>query len=131
MATLLEELELKCLYTLTPNYKENKMENKHYIRIDNQNRIIHGFSDAFEQPQADDILLNENGGRQFEMLVDGEWLTNPQLLNEWQVSLYKWNGKKVLKRTEQEVGDDTPEPPEPLPDYNAMWQGFFNTLSSR
>ena len=107
------------------------MENKHYIRTDKQNRIVHGFSDAFEQPQADDILLNENGGRQFEILVDGEWLTNPQLLNEWQVPLYKWNDKEVLKRTEQEVEDDMPEPPEPPPDYHAMMQGFFNTLSGR
>lgn len=49
---------------------------RHYIRIDGE-IIIHGFSDAFETPLNTDICINENGGRQFELL--GE--TNPAMTN--------------------------------------------------
>lgn len=51
---------------------------KHYIRIDKENKIIYGFSSDFEKPLPTDICINENGGRQFELL--GE--VNPNLLNE-------------------------------------------------
>lgn len=51
--------------------------NKHYIRVDSNGFIIHGFSDAFEQPQTGDICINTNGGRQF-MLLDQY---NPMLLD--------------------------------------------------
>ena len=49
---------------------------KHYVRVkENTNIIIHGFSDDFEQPLDTDLLVNENGTRQFSLLG----LINPPL----------------------------------------------------
>ena len=70
---------------------------KHYIRIDEDNNIIKGFSDAFEQPQADDICINEQGGYQFRLEPGGE--ENPLLYTMDGIPLYRWDGT-VVKRTE-------------------------------
>ena len=88
--------------------------NKHYIRIDSQSRITHGFSDEFEQPQDNDIEINigMNAGRLFELFVNDEWLTNPPLTDFDGVFLYKWDGKQALQRTDKEMDADRPEPPE-------------------
>jgi hypothetical protein len=48
---------------------------KWYIRLDANNNIIYGFSDAFEQPLSTDICINESADRQFELLG----VVNPQL----------------------------------------------------
>ncbi|MCL1819418.1 MAG: hypothetical protein FWG36_02035 [Oscillospiraceae bacterium] len=78
------------------------MDNKHYIRIDNYNRIIKGFSDAFEQPEQSDICINEQGGRHFELF--GE--TNPPPFTMDGIPLYKWDGKAVQRRTDKEIEAD-------------------------
>jgi hypothetical protein len=67
------------------------MYNKHFIRLDENNNIIRGFSDAFEQALEGDICINEEGGYQFRLFPDGE--ENPQLFNDDHEALYKWNGK--------------------------------------
>jgi hypothetical protein len=41
------------------------MENKHYIRVDENGYIILVFSDAFIQPSFTDILYKENAERHF------------------------------------------------------------------
>lgn len=90
--------------------------NKHYIRTDDRDVIIHGFSDAFEQPQPSDICINEQGGRQFRLTPNGA--ENPPMRNMQGVALYKWNGEKVVERTEEERQADTvpPTPPQPTPE---------------
>ena len=45
--------------------------NTHYIRTDDQARIVAGFSDAFLQPEATDILINGQGGYQFRLFPGG------------------------------------------------------------
>ena len=76
--------------------------NKHYIRLDSNNHIIKGFSDAFEQPLETDICINEQGGRQFEL--NGE--INPTLFDGYSCAKYKYveteNGFEILKTTLQE-----------------------------
>lgn len=76
--------------------------NKHYIRIDARNRIIHGFSDAFEQPRDGDICVDEQGGRHFELFSE----INPPLLSELGISLYAWKGNKAVKRSDAEIQAD-------------------------
>lgn len=39
--------------------------NKHYERKDVNGFVIKAFSDAFEQPQEEDICINEQGGRHY------------------------------------------------------------------
>lgn len=74
--------------------------NKHYIRTDDRGVIIHGFSDAFEQPIETDICINEYGGRQFRLIPDGT--ENPPLRDMHGVALYKWYCRIIVERTEEE-----------------------------
>ncbi|MCG8402692.1 MAG: hypothetical protein MJA84_14050 [Firmicutes bacterium] len=73
--------------------------NKHYIQLDDQNRIVKGFSNAFEKPEVTDICINEHGGRHFEL--NGR--INPPLFNNQGIPLYKWDGAQVIERTQQEI----------------------------
>lgn len=72
--------------------------NKHYIRLDVNNYIIKGFSDAFEQPEESDTCINQEGGRHFELLGQN----NPTLVNIQGVHLYKYVNGTVSKTTAEE-----------------------------
>ena len=69
------------------------MENKHYIRLDENNYVIKGFSDAFEEPLPTDICINENGGRHFELF--GE--INPNLYGYDFKPRFMWDGTNVTE----------------------------------
>ena len=77
--------------------------NKHYIRIDDQSRIITGFSDAFQQPEPSDILINSEGGYQFRLFPGGE--ENPALFDDLGVPLYSWDKRRkvVITRKPEEI----------------------------
>ena len=77
---------------------------KHYIIIDEAGRILRGFSDDFEQPDASAICINEDGGRHFEL--DG--VINPPMMDYNGVPLYKFDGKQVIERTKLELESDKP-----------------------
>ncbi len=84
---------------------------KHYIRLDGD-KIIKGFSSAFEQPQKDDVLIAENAGRHFEL--NGQ--VNPPLTQDEGIPLYKYSKGKVSSRTKAEIDADIaliPPPPKP------------------
>ena len=78
--------------------------NSHFISVDDRNRITRGFSDAFEPPGESDILINDKGGRHFRLKPSGE--ENPSLFNDMGVPLFKWTGKKVAERTNEEIQAD-------------------------
>lgn len=78
--------------------------NKHYIRVDEQNRIIDGFTDAFIQPWQTDICINEYGGYQFRLFPDSEENLIPH--NSDSVPLYKWEDGQILPRTPEEIQED-------------------------
>jgi len=121
------------------------MATKNFIRTDDRDNIIHGYSDEQEEFQEGDIEVNIglNPGRAFVLIValgeeaeppDGGvvleiegvrcvLLTNPSLTNEHGVSLYRRDGAWVRMRTPQEIEADTPEPPE-LPDPPPTGQQF-------
>jgi len=93
--------------------------NKHYITIDEQNRIVDGFSDAFRQPSDTDICINEQGGYQFRLFHGGE--ENPALFErEHMIPLYAYIDGEIVKRTMEEVEADrtaiTKPEPEPTAD---------------
>jgi len=88
------------------------MNNKHYIRIDSQNRIIVGLTDdtsAYPDSVQDGDIFTHDGGRLFEMFVNDEWLTNPSLTDFNGVFIYKWDGKQALQRTQDEIDADAVE----------------------
>lgn len=85
--------------------------NKHYIRINDNNHIIDGFSDAFRQPTETDICINEQGSYQFRLIIGGEFgeLTdeNPPLFEGMgAIPLYEWNGSEVVRRAESDLEAD-------------------------
>lgn len=73
---------------------DEQIYNKHYIRTDIDSNIIHGFSDAFEQPRGGDILINERGGRHFRLSIDGE--DNPDLMGISCTFLYQYIGGIIV-----------------------------------
>lgn len=68
-------------------------EHKHYIRIDANNIIIYGFSDAFEQPITGDLLLSGQDGRHFQF----------QLSNDRGQFIYKLINGAMVARTQEEL----------------------------
>lgn len=88
--------------------------NKHYITVDDRNRIIDGFSDAFRQPSDADICINEQGGYQFRLFPGGE--ENPALNDrKHRIPLYKYENGEVVKRTEEEIEEEIAALPAPAP----------------
>lgn len=83
--------------------------NKHYIRLDEHNRIIKGFSDAFEEPLETDICINENGGRHFEL----GGCVNPNLVNEYWCHLYIYEDGEVREATRKELEEEQTSFPVP------------------
>ena len=81
--------------TYEPNYQN------HYIRLDGNDNIIRGFSDAFEPPQPDDICINEQGGRHFRLFLNGE--ENPRLMNDYGIYLYQYIDGAVIAKTPQAI----------------------------
>jgi len=78
--------------------------NRHYIKVDENGNITAGCSDAFKPDTEDAICINEQGGYQFRLWPDGE--ENPNLYTWDMVPLYKWDGEKVVARTEAEIEAD-------------------------
>lgn len=79
--------------------------NRHYISVDEQSRIVSGFSDAFRIPSETDICINEQGGYQFRLFPGGE--ENPAL-HEWEhmIPLYKYENGEVKHRSDVEIEAD-------------------------
>ena len=77
---------------------------KHYIITDDSGRVLRGFSDDFEQPDASAVCINEDGGRHFEL--NGS--INPPMADCSGVPLYKFNGEQVVARTQEELDADKP-----------------------
>ena len=92
----------------------NTNDIRHYIAIDAQGRITSGWSDG---PQRDRdttgaVCINEAGGYQFRLHPGGE--ENPALHTEDGIPLYRWDGGRVVRRSEEEVqADRTAIPPPP------------------
>ncbi len=55
---------------------------KHYIRLDEKKRVVHGFSTAHEQLIDGDVCIEENGGRHFNLdLIDERGLPKLKYIN--------------------------------------------------
>ena len=91
----------------------NQIFNHHYIRTNADGNITTGFSDAFEQPQENDILINNQGGYQFRLFPDGE--ENPNLITYDGIALYRWTEGTVEQRTEEEIQTERNRIPQPAP----------------
>lgn len=93
---------------------------KHYIRINENNEIIHTFCDVFEIPQTEDILFKETEERHF----------NKNLINEDGFYKYIYNETEntIIKRNDEQIYSDN------LSEYKTkiikkIKQKAFNILS--
>lgn len=80
--------------------------NKHYVVIDIQGRITAGWSDGphRDRDTAIAICINEHGGYQFRLFPSGE--ENPPLYTMDGIPLYRWDGVRVVLRTEEDIKAD-------------------------
>ena len=92
---------------------EEEFYNKHYINIDESSNVISGWSDGphyNRTPTDKDILINDKGGYQFRLIIDGvETGENPPLLDDdynEEIPLYKWTGFEVVRRLESDIEAD-------------------------
>ena len=97
----------------------DKQYNKHYIVVNDNGYIIDIWSDnqAPNRPTDNAILYNGKGGiGGARLIVDGvQTEENPQLTTDDGVYLYKWTGKKAVRRTDKEIEADRAAQPEPIP----------------
>lgn len=82
--------------------------NNHYIRTRSDGCIIEGWSDGphnYRVPAEEDICINDKGGYQFRLIIDGAETEENPTLHDWDfaVPLYKWDGEKVRRRTAEEI----------------------------
>ena len=80
--------------------------NRHYIAVDEQGRIVDGWSDG-PHPGRDTsgaICIDGEGGYQFRLLPGGE--ETPPLSAEDGVPLYRWDGETAVPRTMEEIEAD-------------------------
>ena len=89
--------------------------NRHYITVDNQGRITSGWSDGPSPDRAasDAICINAQGGYQFRLFPGGE--ENPPLRTMDGIPLHRWDGERVVLRTEEEIAADRAAIPAPPP----------------
>lgn len=80
--------------------------NKHYIKVDDQGRIVDGWSDGPHSGKdtTEAICINEEGGYQFRLTPGGE--ENPVLFDHRGVPLYKWENGQVAERSQAELEAD-------------------------
>lgn len=80
---------------------------EHYITIDNENRIIDGFTTAQREPSEGDIYLHD-GGAVFELFGRDPYRDLYVLIEEQPVWLYAYADGKTRYRTAEELAMDTP-----------------------
>ena len=103
-------------------------DQKHYIRIDEQSRIVWWFSDAFEMPLDNDIYVGE-GGMLFQLdgLPENTYLRDVKT----DIPLYKWDGINIIRRTQGEIDLDIAAIPSPPPTEVEMIMESNEILSER
>lgn len=89
--------------------------NTHYIKLDDQGRIVDGWSDGpFPDKDTENaVCINEQGGYQFRLTPGGE--ENPPLFDRHGFPLYKWENGQVAARTAEELEADRSVLPVPGP----------------
>lgn len=97
---------------------DEEFYNRHYIVIREDGSIIDCWSDGPHPSRdtADAICINEKGGYQFRLILDGQQTEeNPSIYDMDGIPLYKWDGSQVVPRTEEEIDTERKAIPAPPP----------------
>lgn len=79
---------------------------RHYVRLRADGAIVAGWSDgphSGREPTADDVCINEQGGYQFRLILNGGPTVENPALFDGTIPLYKWDGETVVRRGEDEL----------------------------
>lgn len=100
--------------------------NSHYIRTDDRNRIVDGFSDGPHYGHTTEgyVCINDKGGYQFRLILDGvPTEENPPLFDWNGIPLYEYLDGAIKHRSEADIEADAaaipPPPPSPLEQLRA------------
>lgn len=87
----------------------------HYILLREDNSIIDAWSDGLypDKDVSNAICINDKGGYQFRFYDGGE--ENPYLYDMNWIPLYKWDGSKIISRSESEIEKEYSVIPPPPP----------------
>ncbi len=92
-----------------------KINNKYYIRINEKNRVIKGFSDAFETAKEGDIQIGEGFGTQFriaseKLSADLQHFSDIEnsltMLAEKGIYIYKYENNLIQKISEEDYQEE-------------------------
>lgn len=92
--------------------------NCHYITIHQDGAITDAWSDGPhpEKDTTDAICINERGGYQFRLILNGKLSEeNPPIRTQDGILMYKWDGGRIIFRTEAEMEVDRGAIPTPPP----------------
>ena len=105
--------------------------NKHYIITRPDSAITDAWSDGphREKDTANAICINEQGGYQFRLCPGGE--ENPPMYAMDGIPLYKWDGTRVVARTNEEIEADRAAIPVPLPSAQEQLRADMNILKEQ
>lgn len=90
------------------------LDYRHYISTREDGAIIKTWSNGLfpDRDVSKAICIDEHGSYQFRFYPDGE--ENPLIYDEYHIPLYKWDGKKVVLRSDKEIeADRSTIPPSP------------------
>lgn len=118
--------------------------NRHYIAVDEQGRIVDGWSDGPHPTRgvAGAICINEQGEYQFRLIYsacfvgDSEFPSlcesgeNPPLYSEDGIPLYKWGNGVAIMRTAEEMAADRAAIPEPPPSPQEQMRADIDFLAA-
>lgn len=96
---------------------DKEFYNRHYIITRSDGVITDAWSDGphTERDITDAICINEQGGYQFRLILNGELTEeNPPIYTMDGIPLYKWDGSQVVRRTEEEIETDRIPPLETM-----------------
>lgn len=101
-----------------PIFSYESIYSNHYIRTDDKNNIIDGWSDSIVHMEdlENCILINDKGGYQFRLKYSDGTLSeeNPALWTYDGISRYKYVNGSIIEKTEEEIQQEINEIP-PLP----------------
>lgn len=83
--------------------------NRHYIKVNENGCITDVWSDGPHPNKdiSDAICINEKASYQVYFFIDGNRTEeNPRWLTDDGIPMYRWDGKKVVFRTDEEIKAD-------------------------
>lgn len=92
---------------------------KHYIRVNEEGLVVHGFSNAFEQPLTTDLPLSGDQGRHFQL----------QITNDRGQYKYKVANNQLVERSQTELDTEWAARPAPPPSEIDLLRQQVNELT--